>query len=116
MIAAAAAEAEVGAIDVPSLEIKEVSTVGRETLDVIDIGFTSKSAIHPAQVDAIQRAFLPTTNEVAHAKKVIDAIDAANGAAIAVDGKLVDRPIELAARRMVALASLGLRDALATAA
>jgi citrate lyase subunit beta/citryl-CoA lyase/(S)-citramalyl-CoA lyase len=116
MIAAAAAEAEVGAIDVPSLEIKDVSTVGRETLEVIDIGFTSKSAIHPAQVDAIQRAFLPTTNEVAHAKKVIDAIDAANGAAIAVDGKLVDRPIELAARRMVALASLGLRDALATAA
>jgi citrate lyase subunit beta/citryl-CoA lyase/(S)-citramalyl-CoA lyase len=116
MIAAAAAEAEVGAVDVPSLEIKETATVTRETLEVIELGFTSKSAIHPAQVAGIQRAFLPTLQEVTTAKKVIDAIDAANGAAIAVDGKLVDRPIEIAARRIVALAALGTRDALASAA
>jgi citrate lyase beta subunit len=35
---------------------------------------------------------------------------AADGAAIAVDGKLVDRPIELAALRVIELAKLGLRD------
>lgn len=115
MIAAAAAEAEVGAIDVPSLEIKDAAVVESETMDVIELGFTGKSAIHPAQVDAIQRAYLPTAAEVAQSEKIIAAIAAAAGTssegAIAVDGKLVDRPIELAARRIVELAKLGTRNA-----
>ena len=111
MIAAAAAEAEIGAIDVPSLEIKDLTGVESDTHQVIALGFTNKAAIHPAQVDAIQRAFLPTGREVAQAARIIKAINAANGAAIAVDGKLVDRPIELAALRIVELAKLGVRDA-----
>ncbi|MFN8986299.1 MAG: HpcH/HpaI aldolase/citrate lyase family protein, partial [Burkholderiales bacterium] len=110
MIAAAAAEAETGAIDVPSLEFKDVPEVALDTQRVMDLGFTSKSAIHPAQVDVIQRAFLPTSHELAHAEKVVAAMKAANGGAIAVDGKLVDRPIELAAIRVMDLAKLGLRD------
>lgn len=110
MIAAAAAEAEIGAIDVPSLEIKDVPEVALDTQRVMDLGFTSKSAIHPAQVDVIQRAFLPTSHELAHAEKVVAAMKAANGGAITVDGKLVDRPIELAAIRVMDLAKLGLRD------
>ena len=111
MMAAAAAEAEIGAIDVPSLEIKDAGHVSDETMHVIEQGYTAKAAIHPAQVDAIQSAFLPTLKELANAEKIIAAISAANGAAIAVDGKLVDRPIELAAIRTVELAELGVRDA-----
>jgi citrate lyase beta subunit len=111
MIAAAAAEAEIGALDVPSLEIKDSAAVSIETQQVIALGYTGKAAIHPAQVDAIQRAYLPTAAEAAYAEKVLGAMAAANGAAIAVDGKLVDRPIELAAMRIIELAKLGLRDA-----
>jgi citrate lyase subunit beta/citryl-CoA lyase/(S)-citramalyl-CoA lyase len=84
-------------------------------MDVIELGFTGKSAIHPAQVDAIQCAYLPTAAEVAQSEKIIAAIAAAAGTssegAIAVDGKLVDRPIELAATRIVELAKLGTRNA-----
>jgi citrate lyase subunit beta/citryl-CoA lyase/(S)-citramalyl-CoA lyase len=47
---------------------------------------------------------------LAHAEKVVAAMQAADGGAIAVDGKLVDRPIELAAIRVMELAKLGLRD------
>jgi citrate lyase beta subunit len=112
MIAAAAAEAEVGAIDVPSLEIKDATIVSDETDEVIAMGYTAKAAIHPAQVAAIQSAYLPTNVEVANAQKIVSAIAAANGAAIAVDGKLVDRPIELAAQRILELARLGVRDTL----
>jgi citrate lyase beta subunit len=109
-IAAAAAEAEVGAIDVPSLDIKNLETIATETEHVIALGFTSKAAIHPAQIAAIQNVFLPTIEENAHAQKVLDAVANAKDAAIAVDGKLVDRPIELAARRITQLAALGLRQ------
>jgi citrate lyase beta subunit len=110
MIAAAAAEAEIGAIDVPSLEIKNLHAVETDTSQVIALGFTSKAAIHPAQVESIQRAYLPTESEVAQSQKILTAITAANGEAIAVDGKLVDRPIELAAQRIVELSKLGTRD------
>jgi citrate lyase beta subunit len=110
MVAAAAAEAEIGALDVPSLEIKNLSAVSDETDDVIALGFTGKAAIHPAQVVAVQSAYLPTEAEVAQATKIILRIREANGAAIAVDGKLVDRPIELAALRIIELAKLGTRS------
>jgi citrate lyase beta subunit len=53
---------------------------------------------------------LPTRAQAAHARKVLDAVAASPNAAIAVDGKLVDRPIELAARRVAEIALLGLRD------
>jgi citrate lyase beta subunit len=109
-IAAAAAEAEVGAIDVPSLDIKNLQEIATETEHVISLGFTSKAAIHPAQIAAIQNVFLPTVEENAHAQKVLEAVANAKDAAIAVDGKLVDRPIELAARRITQLAMLGLRQ------
>lgn len=111
MISAAAAEAEIGAIDVPSLEIKSLALVANEAAQMIALGFTAKAAIHPAQVDVIQQAYLPTEAEVAQAQQIVDAIARANGGAIAVNGKLVDRPIEMAALRVLALATLGVRDA-----
>lgn len=109
-LAAAAAEAEIGAIDVPSLDIKDIAGVGIETGHIIELGFTCKAAIHPTQVSAIQNAFLPTADEHVRATRVLDAMAGATSAAIQVDGKLVDRPIELAARRVAELARLGLRQ------
>jgi citrate lyase beta subunit len=109
-MAAAAAEAEVGAIDVPSLDIQNVVGLAAETQYVISFGYTAKSAIHPAQVTAIQNAFLPTTQEADYAQRVVAAVTSSKDAAIQVDGKLVDRPIELAARRVVELAQLGIQQ------
>ena len=107
MIAMAAAEANIDAIDVPSLETTDMRVVTRETIDVIALGFSCRAAIHPAQVAVIQEAYLPSAAEIAHARRVVDASVAANGAAVAVDGKLVDLPIELAARRVLARATFG---------
>lgn len=109
-IAAAAAEAEIGAMDVPSLETKDVSAIGSATEHVIAMGFTAKAAIHPAQVSVIQTAFLPTQIEVDYSQRVLDALAHSKNAAIAVDGKLVDRPIELAARRVIDLARIGIQE------
>ena len=109
-IAAAAAEAEIGAIDAPRIDINDATALAGETEHVIGLGFTGKSAIHPAQVATIQNAFLPTADEYQRATRVLEAVANANAAAIQVDGKMVDRPIEMAARRVVALANLGMRQ------
>lgn len=108
-LATIAAEAGVGCLDVPFLDIKDEAGLVNETDRVIDLGFTAKAAIHPAQVDPIQSRYLPTAGEYEHAQRVIAALAASGGEAIQLDGKLVDRPIEIAAERAIALGALGVR-------
>lgn len=108
-LATIAAEAGVGCMDVPYLDIKDEAGLVEETERVIDLGFTAKAAIHPAQVDPIQNAYLPTAAEYDRAQRVVAALAASGGEAIQLDGKLVDRPIEIAAERAIALGALGVR-------
>jgi len=108
-LATIAAEAGVGCMDVPYLDIKDEAGLVQETERVIDLGFTAKAAIHPAQVDPIQNAYLPTAAEYDRAQRVVAALAASGGEAIQLDGKLVDRPIEIAAERAIALGALGVR-------
>ena len=68
-------------------------------------GFTGMMVIHPAQVAVINAAFTPSAEEVAHARAVIAAFAAAPEAgALALDGRMIDRPHLLQAQRIVALA------------
>lgn len=111
VLATVAAEAGIGCLDVPYLDIHDAAGLGAETERVIALGYTAKAAIHPGQVDAIQRCYLPTAAEYERAQRVIAALAASKGEAIQLDGKLVDRPIEIAARRAIALGTLGVREA-----
>jgi citrate lyase subunit beta/citryl-CoA lyase len=68
-------------------------------------GFTGMMVIHPAQVDVINAAFTPSEAEVAHAQAVIAAFEANPGAgALSLDGKMIDRPHLVQARRTLAMA------------
>lgn len=71
-------------------------------------GFIGMMAIHPAQVEVINAAFTPTEAEVAHARAVIAVFDANPGAgALSLDGKMIDRPHLVQARRTLASAGDG---------
>ena len=66
-------------------------------------GFSGMMAVHPTQVPFINAAFSPNDAEIAHARAVIAAFAANPGAgAIQLDGKMVDRPHFLAAKRLLA--------------
>ena len=68
-------------------------------------GFTGMLAIHPAQVEIINAAFLPTAEELAYATRIVDAFDANPGAGtIGMDGKMIDRPHLVQAKRLLDLA------------
>jgi len=72
------------------------------------LGFAGKWAIHPRQVGVIQAAFSPAGEEVEHARRVIDAYEAAlarGQGAIVVDGQLVDEAVLKMARRHLVLAA-----------
>lgn len=69
------------------------------------LGFGGKLAIHPKQVAAINSGFLPPPEEMAWARRVVDAAAGALYNAVRVDGKLVDRPIIERARAVLAAAN-----------
>ena len=65
-------------------------------------GFTGKLAIHPAQVGAINAAFTPSPDEVAHANAIVEAFEAEPDAGVlSVGGRMVDRPHLVQARRVL---------------
>ena len=65
------------------------------------LGFGAKLCIHPHQVVTVNRAFTPSDEELAWARRVIDAAAAAGGGAVAVDGKMVDKPVLLRAQALL---------------
>jgi citrate lyase subunit beta / citryl-CoA lyase len=63
-------------------------------------GFTGKLAIHPAQVAAINAAFTPSANDVAHARAIVDAFEAEpNAGVLSIGGRMIDRPHLVQAKR-----------------
>jgi len=65
-------------------------------------GFVGRIAIHPDQVETINRCFSPSDKEVAHARRVIQAFaDQPNAGTIGIDGKMYDIPHLKQARRIL---------------
>ncbi|MFQ5936955.1 MAG: HpcH/HpaI aldolase/citrate lyase family protein [Acidiferrobacterales bacterium] len=86
---------------------KHLDALKRTTQLARDLGFQGKLCIHPEQVGPINEVFTPTEKEIARAKKIVDAFDAAEAggsASIQVDGYFVDYPIVERARRLLAIA------------
>jgi citrate lyase subunit beta / citryl-CoA lyase len=65
------------------------------------LGFGGKLCIHPKQVQVVNAAFRPSEADVRWATRVLEAAAAAKGAAVAVDGKMVDRPVLLRAQAIL---------------
>ena len=101
----AAGAAGVAAIDSPFMDVPAVDALAEESRRARRLGFTGKAAIHPTQVQAIQRAFSPAPDEVAWARKVVAAYEDQQGGVLLVDGRLVERPVIRAARRRLEIAA-----------
>lgn len=89
-------------LDGVSLSFDSAEQMVADALRSFQLGFGGKLCIHPAQVAAINRAFTPTEQEHSWAQRVLQAFVDSGGAATAVDGKMVDRPVVERARRIVA--------------
>lgn len=97
----AAALSDVDAVDMPSRELRDMAVVRAEAAKARRLGFAGKVAIHPAQIRIIHEVFTPSRDEVRRARRIVEADRAAGGGAIAVKGKMVDRPVVEAARRIL---------------
>ena len=110
LVALAAAAAGVGAVDTPWFDIGDPAGAGREALLARQLGFTGKFVIHPSHVGAVGSAFAPHDTEIERARGIIEAFEAAvaDGSGIAtLDGRMIDLPVVVSARRVLARAERG---------
>jgi len=67
------------------------------------MGYDGKLLIHPAQIAPVRAAFAPSDEEVAYARRVVEAARLSNPAVL--DGTMIDPPIVTAAVRILRRAS-----------
>jgi len=87
--------------------VKDADGLVREADRARSLGYDGKLAIHPAQLEPINRIFAPTADELDHARRVIAALDDAatrGDAATVVDGEMVDAAMAQTARELLARA------------
>jgi citrate lyase subunit beta/citryl-CoA lyase len=115
MIVAAAKATGVQASDTVYGNVDDEAGLAVEAALARDLGFDGKGAIHPSQVGTLHEAFTPSVQEIEQARAIVAAAEAAEAqgvGAVAVDGKMVDRPVLERARRALRLAErLGHRTA-----
>ena len=101
----AAAAAQVAAFDTVFTDFKDIEGLRRYALNARRDGFSGMLAIHPAQVETINAAFVPTAEELQQAARIVELFEANPGAGtIGMDGKMIDRPHLKQAQRLLELA------------
>jgi citrate lyase subunit beta / citryl-CoA lyase len=98
----AAGAAGIAAYDAVHLDFTDDTGLAADAEDGAASGFAGTVCIHPRQVAIVRAAYRPTGDELAWARRVIEA--AAAGGVVAVDGRMVDEPLLVQARRVVAAA------------
>lgn len=89
------------------VDLKDIDGLIADAKKAKAYGFQGKIVIHPNQIDPCHEVFTPTEEEIAYAKKVIEAFEQAERegkAAIQLEGKFIDYPVFEKARRTYALA------------
>jgi citrate lyase subunit beta/citryl-CoA lyase len=92
------------AVDGVSVRIGDDQRLREDVIRATRLGFAGKLCIHPSQIDPVHAAFLPSEQELLWARKVLAANAASCGAAVQVDGRMVDVPVVMQAIRTVARA------------
>jgi citrate lyase subunit beta/citryl-CoA lyase len=101
----ASVAAGVAAYDTVYPDIKNVAGLRAEATEARRMGYGGKIAIHPDQVAIIHEVFTPTAQEVEWAKRVIDTFESnPNSGVLTLDGKMLDKPHLVLARRLMARA------------
>ncbi len=91
-------------IDGPTAAFDDPQAVRADALRARRAGFGAKLCIHPQQVECVNESFTPSVEETTWARRIVAAVQAAQGGVVAVDGKMVDRPVLALAEQILALA------------
>lgn len=103
-VVAAAAAFALQAIDMVTVDFRDIEKVLAEARFGAQMGFSGKQVIHPSQVQPVQQAFTPDSESITAARKLIEAFEAhqkKGGGAFSLEGKMVDMPLIRSAERVL---------------
>lgn len=103
-IVAAAAAAGVQAIDTVFTDLNDEEGLIADSKFGRKLGFSGKNLIHPKQIEPVAEVFSPSPDEVAYARRIVDAFNASSTGVISLDGKMIDPPVYERARRILSMA------------
>lgn len=86
-------------------DYQDLASVRENAVRSARFGLEGASCIHPSVVPVLNEAFSPTAEAVANAQRIVDAYDVATAkglGAIEVDGNMVDVPVVVRAKRLLA--------------
>ncbi len=103
----AARAAGIAAIDTVYSDVNNEEGFRAEVSLIKQLGFDGKSVINPRQIKPVHEIYTPTQKEIEKSLAIMDAIAEANrkgSGVIALNGKMIDRPIVLRAERVLDIA------------
>jgi citrate lyase beta subunit len=107
----AAAGAGLDLIDVPYLDLDDMAGLEREAAAAAALGMTGKGAIHPKQIPVVNRAFGPSPDAIARARRIVQAFEESDSGLVVVDNKLIEKPVLRSMHRILAIADkLGMTE------
>lgn len=106
-IVVAARAAGIDALDTVYSNLNDMETFRKEVEMIKRMGFDGKSIINPRQIEIVNEVFTPSRKAIDKAIAVVGAIKEAErrgSGVIALNGKMVDKPVVIRAQRTIELA------------
>lgn len=106
-IVVAARAAGIDCIDTVFSNLNDMDGFRREVETIKKLGFDGKSVINPRQIPIVNEVFTPSQRDIDKAMAVVAAIHQAErrgSGVIALNGKMVDKPVVIRAQRTIDLA------------
>jgi citrate lyase subunit beta/citryl-CoA lyase len=103
----AARAANITALDTPYFQFRDQPGLETNSIAAKQLGFKGRFAIHPDQIETINRSFSPSALEIETARRVVAAYEEAEArgrASTSLDGRVIDVPVVKRARAVLELA------------
>lgn len=92
------------AIDIVTIEFRDLEKVRQEALFGAQLGYSGKQVVHPNQVAPVQEAFTPDDQAILQARRLVEAFEqhqARGAGAFELDGRMIDLPLLKAAQNIL---------------
>ncbi|WP_019555551.1 HpcH/HpaI aldolase/citrate lyase family protein [Propionispira raffinosivorans] len=102
VIVTAAANNDIPSIDTPCFLLNNEEMLNKESKAVKKLGFTGKIAIHPNQVNTINKIFKPSDKQLEWAAAVVKSQVESKGEITKVNGEMIGPPFVARAKKILA--------------
>lgn len=100
----AARAAGIAAYDSPHFIVQDLEGLERRSLAIKRLGYDGRTLIHPSHIEIVNQIFTPGEEQIAEARRVVEAVEAAlhEGRGVAMlDGRMIDQVHLAAARKLL---------------